>query len=44
MEEAYMKFSIALSALLVTGFVAASTEQASAVITANTSLTPPAAS
>src|SRR3954468_13433134 len=32
MEEATMKLSIALSALLITGFVAASTEQASAVV------------
>jgi hypothetical protein len=32
MEEAKMKLSIALSALLITGFVAASTEQASAVV------------
>jgi hypothetical protein len=31
-EEIKMKLSIALSALLITGFVAASTEQASAVI------------
>ena len=33
-----MKLSIALSALLITGFVAASTEQASAWSTANTFL------
>lgn len=32
MRETDMKLSIALSALLVTGFVAASTEQASAVV------------
>jgi hypothetical protein len=31
-EEAEMKLSIALSALLITGFVAASTEKASAVV------------
>src|SRR6266436_4002074 len=31
-EEAEMKVSIALSALLITGFVAASTEKASAVV------------
>ena len=31
-EEAKMKLSIALSALLVTGFMAASTEEASAVV------------
>src|SRR6202790_2956155 len=31
-EEAEMKASIALSALLITGFVAASTEKASAVV------------
>jgi hypothetical protein len=31
-EEATMKLSTALSALLITGFVAASTEQASAVV------------
>jgi len=32
LEETNMKLSIALSALLITGFVAASTEQASAVV------------
>jgi hypothetical protein len=32
MEEAKMKLSIALSALLITGFVATSAEQASAVV------------
>jgi hypothetical protein len=32
MEEADMKLSIALSALLITGFVAASTEKASAAV------------
>jgi hypothetical protein len=32
MKEAKMKLSIALSALLITGFVAASTEQAGAVV------------
>ena len=32
MEKTNMKLSIALSALLVTGFMAASTEQASAVV------------
>jgi hypothetical protein len=32
MEEAKMKLSIALLALLISGFVAASTEQASAVV------------
>src|SRR5436309_14101029 len=31
-QEAEMKISIALSALLITGFVAASTEQATAVV------------
>jgi hypothetical protein len=31
-EETKMKLSIALSALLITGFVAASTEKASAVV------------
>jgi hypothetical protein len=42
MEDAKMKLSIALSALLITGFVAASTEQA--VGTANTFHILPAAS
>jgi hypothetical protein len=32
MEETDMKLSIALSALLITGFIAASTEKASAIV------------